>query len=149
MQFDECRANANNDWTTDHKAITEAYEKAGYDVPEIVRAFTFFSLSDRELIEMLCLSQVYWNLSSRSGSSKPVLGDTPGTALLSGFSPNLLKIFMEGDEEELRKQLEAFAVVDEKGEVIGTAEAKSGMTPTDVMIKAVSKKSFDGLRVID
>lgn len=53
---------------------------------------------------------------------------------------------MESDEEELRKQLESFAVVDADGNDV---KVKSGMTPTDVMMKAVSKKSFHGLRVID
>ena len=38
MQFNDCRAHAQNDWTTDHMAITKAYEAAGYQVPEIVSA---------------------------------------------------------------------------------------------------------------
>lgn len=124
MQFDECRAKATTSWTTDHQAITEAYAAAGYDVPEII----------------------YWNLSSYSAASKPVLGDTPGTALLSGFSANLLKLFTESDDETLREQLESFSLVEKDGQ---TKEEKSGMNPTDVMLKAVSKKSFDGLRVLD
>ncbi|KAF8311896.1 hypothetical protein DL93DRAFT_2060520 [Clavulina sp. PMI_390] len=129
MQFDEARQGASTTWTTDHDAIKIAYEKAGYDVPEIV----------------------YWNLSGNANASKPVLGDTPGTALLSGWSANLLKVFMDSDEEEMRKLLEEMAIVDEKGndvEIPGV-EKKPGMTPTDVMLKAVSKKSYDGLKVID
>lgn len=90
---------------------------------------------------------MFWNLSQNSDASKPVLGNTEGVALLSGFSGNLLKIFMESDEEDLLKQLESFTVIDEKGD---EAPAVAGaMTPLDVMMKALSKKSFDGLRVID
>ena|ERR1700733_14997249 len=127
MQFDQCRANAHTTWTTDHQAIVEAYTSAGYDVPEIV----------------------YWNLSSHAGASKPVLGDTPGAALLSGFSGNLLKIFTESSEEELSQQLENFTLVDKDGKEEEGGQAKSGMSPTEVMMKAINKKSFHGLRVLD
>lgn len=127
MQFDQCRGNAQETWTTDHQAIVQAYNAAGYDVPEII----------------------YWNLSSYSGASKPVLGDTPGAALLSGFSGNLLKIFTENSDEELSKQLENFALVDKDGNEEESGQTKNGMSPTEVMMKAISKKSFDGLRVLD
>lgn len=128
MQFDQCRGSASQTWTTDHQAIVQAYNAAGYDVPEII----------------------YWNLSSNSGASKPVLSDTPGAALLSGFSGNLLKIFTESNEEELTQQLESFTLVGKDGKEEGGAQAtKSGMNPTEVMMKAISKKSFDSLRVVD
>lgn len=154
MQFDDSFHGAPKDWTTDHMAITQAYEKAGYTVPEIVSyllllRWTFESHST--LTQPVLLSsnfQVYWNLQGVHDRSKPVTADQPGVALLSGFSPNLLKIFMESDEEELRKQLEEFAIVGKDGEEVKKSE-KSAMNPVDVMMKAIGKKSFEGLKVLD
>jgi len=103
--------------------ISEAYARAGYDVPELV----------------------YWNLSRHLGASKPITAGQAGTALLSGFSSNLLKVFM-GGPDELQKKLEQMEIVDESGE---TTSEKDAIDSIDVMMKAISKKSFDGLRVID
>jgi hypothetical protein len=41
---------------------------------------------------------VYWNLNSDSGETFPIDCKVPNTALVSGFSEQLLKIFMEYDE---------------------------------------------------
>jgi hypothetical protein len=41
---------------------------------------------------------VYWNLSSRGDKNKPVQFDKNGTALVSGFSPSLLKSILGGEE---------------------------------------------------
>jgi Domain of unknown function (DUF2828) len=67
-------------------------------------------------------------------------------ALLSGFSSNLLKVFM-GGPDELQKKVEQMEIVDESGET--TSEKKDVIDSIDVMMKAISKKSFDGLRVVD
>lgn len=53
---------------------------------------------------------------------------------------------MDGPDE-LKKRLEEFQIVDESGET--AAEKKDTINPIDVMMKAILKKSFDGLRVID
>ncbi|KAG8892231.1 hypothetical protein FRC00_012425, partial [Tulasnella sp. 408] len=74
MQFDEARTT--NEWETNHQKIVREFEEAGYEVPEIV----------------------YWNLQGVVGA-KPVTKDTPGVAMLSGFSGNMLKLFMEGADE--------------------------------------------------
>ena len=55
-----------------YEQVQQMYETAGYKVP----------------------SMVFWNLRA-SDVAFPVAGDTPGTALLSGYSAELLKGVME------------------------------------------------------
>uniref|UniRef100_A0A7N0UU27 Uncharacterized protein n=1 Tax=Kalanchoe fedtschenkoi TaxID=63787 RepID=A0A7N0UU27_KALFE len=60
-------------WKTDYEVIQTKFQEHGYSkVPEIV----------------------FWNL--RDSSATPVPADQPGVALLSGFSKNLLTLFLEG-----------------------------------------------------
>ncbi|KAF8139099.1 hypothetical protein EV363DRAFT_1315842 [Boletus edulis] len=107
------------EWKTNHDVIAEAYAQAGYDVPELV----------------------YWDLSNpRDGHAitAPVTSEREGVALLSGYSPSLLKVFMDVGEEE------NWEVLDEKGQ----AEAER-LTPEELMKKALRKQSYDGLVVVD
>ncbi|EFJ18310.1 hypothetical protein SELMODRAFT_420109 [Selaginella moellendorffii] len=59
-------------WETDHMAIKRKFKEAGYEEPPQI---------------------VFWNL--RDSESVPVLKDEPGVALVSGFSKNILKMFLE------------------------------------------------------
>ncbi|GAB2219165.1 hypothetical protein Droror1_Dr00006796 [Drosera rotundifolia] len=71
MEFDEASANP---WETDYMAIKRKFGEKGYGaaVPEIV----------------------FWNL--RDSRSTPVPGTQEGVALMSGFSKNLLTLFLDG-----------------------------------------------------
>ncbi|KAK4357025.1 hypothetical protein RND71_022635 [Anisodus tanguticus] len=70
MEFDQASDNA---WETDYQAIQRKFAEKGYiNVPEIV----------------------FWNL--RDSRSTPVLEKQSGVALVSGFSKNLLTMFLEG-----------------------------------------------------
>lgn len=112
---------ATAEWKTNHDVIAEAYAKAGYDVPELV----------------------YWNLSKpRDGHNitAPVTGEREGVALLSGYSPTLLKVFMDVEEEM------DWEVLDEEGQ---PQPMKSSLTPEELMKKALGRKSYDGLVVMD
>ncbi len=60
---------------TNHNVIKQKYAESGYDLPKIV----------------------YWNIQSRGADNKPVKLDENGTALVSGFSPSLLKTLLGGD----------------------------------------------------
>ncbi|XP_004299226.1 PREDICTED: uncharacterized protein LOC101314465 [Fragaria vesca subsp. vesca] len=64
-------------WETDYEVIQRKYREKGYGdaVPQIV----------------------FWNL--RDSKATPVPGTQPGVALLSGFSKNLLKLFLDNDGE--------------------------------------------------
>jgi hypothetical protein len=56
--------------------IRGKYEQAGYDMPSII----------------------FWNIQSRSGGNNvPVRFDESGTALISGFSPSILKSILSGN----------------------------------------------------
>ncbi|XP_074564475.1 uncharacterized protein LOC141821009 [Curcuma longa] len=72
MEFDKASANP---WETDYEAVCRKFREAGYGeaVPEVV----------------------FWNL--RDSRSTPVPSSQKGVALVSGFSKNLLKMFLEGD----------------------------------------------------
>ncbi|KAG1859316.1 hypothetical protein DFJ58DRAFT_780621 [Suillus subalutaceus] len=118
MQFDASQTTYQTvpnvaEWDTNHDVIEKAYKEAGYEMPEIV----------------------YWNLSfadAYPGITAPVTGDRKGVALLSGYSPSLLKVFMGGDEEE------------EWEEVV-----QHGAEVAQFMEMALGRKSFDGLVVVD
>ncbi|KAL6839167.1 hypothetical protein ACP4OV_031058 [Aristida adscensionis] len=72
MEFDEASAHP---WETDYKVIVRKFRDAGYGdaVPQIV----------------------FWNL--RDSRSTPVTATEPGVAMVSGFSKNLVKLFLEND----------------------------------------------------
>ncbi|KAG9446530.1 hypothetical protein H6P81_012658 [Aristolochia fimbriata] len=95
MEFD---AASSNPWETDYQVIKKKFTKRGYSVPEMV----------------------FWNL--RDSRAMPVPGDAKGVALVSGFSKNLLKIFLEGD---------------------------GVMNPVAVMEAALKGKEYDDLVVLD
>ncbi|GJN38981.1 hypothetical protein PR202_gb28069 [Eleusine coracana subsp. coracana] len=97
MEFDEA---SSNPWETDYEAITRKYTEAGYGdaVPEIV----------------------FWNL--RASKSVPVTAHQKGVALVSGFSKNLVKIFLDGD---------------------------GIVSPRTIMDKAISGKEYEKLVVFD
>ncbi|KAH7887290.1 hypothetical protein F5I97DRAFT_1935481 [Phlebopus sp. FC_14] len=119
---DEVEANA-AEWKTNHDVIEKAYKDAGYEVPEIV----------------------YWDLSNAAvmhGITAPVTGEREGVALLSGYSSSLLKVFMDVDEEE--EEGEAWVVVDAQGE-----KEKERLTPEQMMKKALERRCFDALVVLD
>ncbi|RCV05196.1 hypothetical protein SETIT_1G063500v2 [Setaria italica] len=97
MEFDQASAEP---WETDHEAIVRKFTEAGYGgaVPEVV----------------------FWNL--RDSKAVPVEAGQKGVALVSGFSKNLLKLFLDG------------------GGVV---------SPRAVMEKAIAGPEYDKLAVFD
>jgi hypothetical protein len=97
MEFDMA---STRPWETDYEAITRKFTKAGYGaaVPEIV----------------------FWNL--RGSDSVPVTAFQKGAALVSGFSKNMVKLFLDGD---------------------------GIVTPRDIMDKAISGPEYQKLVVFD
>uniref|UniRef100_A0ACD5ZFV0 Uncharacterized protein n=1 Tax=Avena sativa TaxID=4498 RepID=A0ACD5ZFV0_AVESA len=73
MEFDMA---SSRPWETDHEAITRKFTEAGYGaaVPELV----------------------FWNL--RDSKSVPVTAEQKGVALVSGFSKNMVKLFLDGGD---------------------------------------------------
>ncbi|KZV75758.1 hypothetical protein PENSPDRAFT_599378 [Peniophora sp. CONT] len=120
MQFDQAAGGGTN-----HEAIARAYAEAGYDMPQIV----------------------YWNLAAHSAGrleALPVTAEMEGVALMNGFSPAMLKVFM-GEAEELEDAEWGMVTKD------GGPEKKKvdAFDPVSVMRKALLKKSFDALVVVD
>jgi len=82
---------------------------------------------------------VFWNLRNTGGH--PVSKDTAGAVLLSGFSPSLLKMVMNGEalkEEEVE-------VVKMDGTVV---TEKVRVTPEEVLRKMLDEPMYDPVRVI-
>lgn len=74
MEFDQASV---NDWETDYQVIQTKFKESGYGsaVPEIV----------------------FWNL--RDSRATPVAAKQKGVALVSGYSKNLLNLFLAGDDK--------------------------------------------------
>jgi hypothetical protein len=89
MQFDSCTSHDDSAM----EMIERKYSEAGYEVPKIV----------------------FWNLNSKDNA--PVKFDKSGTALVSGFSPSIVKAVLAGDMEEF--------------------------TPEAIMMKAVMNERYD------
>jgi len=104
MQFD---AAASSPLETDYQQIVRKFAQAGYEVPKMI----------------------FWNLSSYgAGHATPVLYDTIGTAMVSGWSGQLLKLFMESG-----------------GGMMQSPEFSSEF----VMEKAIAKPAYEMMKIID
>ncbi|PWA90641.1 hypothetical protein CTI12_AA096730 [Artemisia annua] len=106
MEFDQASASP---WETDYEAIQRKFRSCGYEkVPEIV----------------------FWNL--RDSRSTPVTANQKGVALLSGFSKNLLTLFLEG------------------GGMINPSDVADGVfNPVSIMDAAISGELYQKLVVCD
>ncbi|KAI7744586.1 hypothetical protein M8C21_001714 [Ambrosia artemisiifolia] len=113
MEFDQA---SSDPWETDYEAIERKFRACGYEkVPEIV----------------------FWNL--RDSSSTPVTSDQKGVALLSGFSKNLLTLFLE----------EGGAIKQEDIQPKKTGDGKGDSNPEDTMEAAISGELYQKLVVVD
>ena len=72
MEFDCCR----NAGQSAIQMMEAKFEKAGYKLPRIV----------------------FWNLNARNPNNKPVRFDKAGTALVSGFSPAIMKSILAAED---------------------------------------------------
>lgn len=96
MEFDSVQYDAdmyfynrtNKTLDTVFESIKAEYSKYGYTVPMLV----------------------FWNLDSRSGNNYPVKYDEHGTALVSGFSPQIMKTIMGGVSSPKQIMLDAIMV---------------------------------------
>jgi len=129
MQFDQTTGTWEDveGWETNHDAIARAYAEAGYDVPEIV----------------------YWNLTSRL-ETVTVEAERKGVALMSGFSPAMMKVSMGEDADAEEETMDDdMVMVDEQGEETKPTPQKQEMTPLSIMRKALGMASYDKLVVLD
>jgi hypothetical protein len=71
MQFDQCITNANDQY---FRSIQEKFEKAGYQMPQLV----------------------FWNVDARDNKNVPMSMDDRGFLNVSGFSPSIFETLMNG-----------------------------------------------------
>lgn len=75
MEFNECIMDGESSSAMD--MIRKKYKEAGYELPAVI----------------------FWNIQSRRGGNNlPVRFDEAGTALISGFSPSILKSILSGSD---------------------------------------------------
>ena len=125
MQFDGCIKTPDS---SSFERIQKQYKEAGYEMPQIV----------------------FWNLAANSAGVKPVTMREDGTALVSGWSQALLKVFMDGgafDEVEEEELVEV--TKDGEGEEGVSAKVKKEMDPYAVLKKAIAHKSYGMLKVVN
>jgi len=133
MQFDACNSSIGvatsaepKAWATNYDVIRNAYKQAGYEVPQIV----------------------YWDLGAQGVPETKEVEDSTreGVAMMNGFSPSMMKVFM-GEEEEVVDEWEK---VGKDGESVTVVEKmEDPFNPVNVMKKALMKRSFDRLVVVD
>ncbi|XP_076909469.1 uncharacterized protein LOC143566736 [Bidens hawaiensis] len=117
MEFDEA---SSDPWETDYEAIVRKFKASGYErVPEIV----------------------FRNL--RDSGSTPVTGDQKGVALLSGFSKNLLTLFLEEGGVVKQEDMESNNNNNKSGGGNGDSN------PEDTMEAAISGELYQKLVVVD
>ena len=92
---------------TTHEIIVEAFRNAGYTAPEFI----------------------YWNARPEVRGF-PVQADTPGTQMVSGFSTDLLKLFLEGSNMTDYEK-----------------EAVEPPTPWDTFRKAIDDERYNAVRL--
>jgi len=109
-----------NRWRIIYDRIEQAFQGAGYDVPEII----------------------FWELSSNNSvrQTAEVEVERRGVTLLTGYSSEMVRSFL-GDLMQ-----EDWLDMSEDRE---TEEDEEETSPLDVMKKALDKKSYDGLVVLD
>ena len=91
----------------------------------------------------------FWNLRGAT-SGFPAEADKSGVRLLSGFSPSLLKLILEGselagEEEEIQEDV---VVVEDGVEVVRTVKRKAKANPLDVLRKCLDDPVYDAVREV-
>lgn len=152
MHFDS--ATDSGPWKSSYERIVAAFQEAGYEMPELV----FWNLAD---------SITNWgNTNADEKLAKPVTAADKGTALVSGYSQAMLKVFMEGggfeDEEEEEEEKDEntedsdddMAIIDNEGNEQAKEEKKEKtekkkLDPLSLVKRAVSHKAYKMLKVVD
>lgn len=156
MQFNSASySNRGDKWSTSYERIQKKFQDAGYEMPELV----------------------FWNLAGgRAGYSgappgfpfpgysgappgfaggdpvapKPVTAYEQSTALVSGYSQGMLKVFLDsGSFEDEEAEEEIVEKVGDDGEVIVEKQKRQKLDPISVVKKAIGHPAYNMLRVAD
>lgn len=123
MQFDSARTNRNQNYETHHERIVRCFKEEGlrvcgreWNAPHIV----------------------YWNLRGATNGF-PVQGDIPNVTMLSGYSPSLLKLLLNGDP----------LMSEEEGDIVVLGEGehpKRKKNPYNTVRKALDDEDYNLVR---
>ncbi|KUI54359.1 hypothetical protein VP1G_01773 [Cytospora mali] len=156
MQFDEAETDSSDGdasdpdlpedtaadalWSTSHERIAKKFQEAGYEMPELV----------------------FWNLAGgRAGyvdepsdgdpvAPKPVTAANEGTALVSGYSQGMLKVFLEnGSFEDENAEEEIVEEIGDDDEVVVEKRKKQKLDPLAVVKRAIGHPAYRMLQVVD
>lgn len=129
MQFDQAQ-NGRDRWTSSYERIRKAFQEQKLSVPELV----------------------FWNLAGgqRGVATKPVTNDSTNTALVSGYSQAMLRMYLDKNgfdrpEEEISETV----VADEDGEETVEVSKKAKTDPLATVMRAVSHDAYKMLKVVD
>lgn len=144
MQFNQATRNDDDErgFAGSYERIQTRFREAGYEMPELV----------------------FWNLAGgRAGylggptggdpvAPKPVTAQEQGTALVSGYSQGMLKVFLEGGsfEDDVEEEEIVETVGEDEEVVVVNKQAKrQKLDPLGVLRKAVGHRAYSMLRVVD
>merc|ERR1712130_217659 len=118
MQFDSASACRESEWETHHERIIRRFREEGLKVCGK---------------EWPAPHMIYWNLRGDT-SGFPAQADTPGVSMLSGYSPSLMKLILNGEVMEEEESLE-------KG-----VEKSVKKDPLSLVRKALDSEDYDNVR---
>ena len=127
MEFDYCHTSGSgSSYATHYKVVEKAFADAGFKIPELV----------------------FWNLASgQKTHSKPVKSHQPGTALVSGYSAAIVKVFLDGADFGEPEDEDAFeevqAVNEELGDVL-MKKFKTEITPLSICARRSGTRASRG-----
>ncbi|KAI1160347.1 hypothetical protein F5B18DRAFT_512497 [Nemania serpens] len=145
MQFNQAQ-HPGDAFSSSFERIKKSYADAGYEMPELI----------------------FWNLAGgRAGygqgidggdptAPKPVLAEQTGTALVSGYSHAMLKVFLDNgsfEDADAEEEGEEDVKMTEEGDAVVVDSAaptkKRRLDPMTIVKKAISHKGYDPLVVMD
>lgn len=145
MQFNTASRSAGRGgdrWSTSYERIQKKFQDAGYEMPELV----FWNLAGGRA--------GYMGGPSFSGGDpvapKPVTAADKGTALVSGYSQGMLKVFLDsGSFEDEDAEEEIVEKVGDGGEVVLEKQKRQKLDPISVVKRAIGHPAYKMLRVVD
>ena len=127
MQFNS--ASGRHSWETQHQRLTRRYAEVGRAVCG----------------QPWCVPRiVYWNLRANTVGF-PVQANTPNTQMISGFSPSLLSLVLQGGD---LGGLEVVEEVQADGSVKKVTKEKAGPSPYETLRMALDDEAFNPVRKV-
>jgi len=125
MQFDQARCgHTSGSWETHHERIVRRFKEEGMKVCGE---------------EWPAPHMIYWNLRG-STTGFPAQADTPGVTMLSGYSPSLMKLLLDG--EPLEEEEDIVEIGEDGVEV----KKKAKKDPFSTVRKALDSEDYDQVR---